>query len=413
MKRVAAACVVVLTCLAPLAAAADGIVCLLGSTQWIQQHDAGKLEAAAISLASTARGCPETVRDRDGARVPDFVADLRGGALRDSRLAVLEALFESGYRLPDGEEPGAWWRDLVQRRLDQRDTEGAKKILARIHDYPSLLGMSVDRRFDALRKEQPGKFDVKDAQARMLSRLRARVDAQPTSLNARIDLASGLLTTGNAAESVSVMESALAAGDKYFTDWKRASPWAMTMLGYAYVAMARYDDALKSLRRALVQSKDQPGHGSIAVNLAVMQLRLGRPAEVLVTLEKVESVSHEGELIAAGTLHGAYVQMDDKLRAEKALQRVREKSAYKPLVYLVELLRAGKMDEAKRELVERLRDPDRRIQALVEVQTYRNPPIPPGQRITRARMKELVSMPDVRKVILEVGRIESFDFPHP
>ncbi len=413
MRISALAWVAVSICLAPsLAAGASGFACLF-SAQWIKQYGDGDLKTAAASLAKTARDCPEALRGRNGSLVPHLIEDLQGPALRESRLTLMEALFDGGYRLPGDDEPGAWWRELVARRIEKQDVEGAKKVLEHIDDFPSLLGMRVDRRFDALRKEQPGKFDIKAAQARMLSTLRARVDAAPTSLGRRIDLAAGLLQTGNFAESISIVESAVIAGDKYFGDWKQAYPWSLLALGYSYVATGRYDDALKTLRRAHEISRNQPGHGIIAANFAIAQLRIGRPDEILATLDGIEDVGPEGELMAAGAIHGAHIQKGDKPRADKALQRVRELSGYRPLVFLVELLRAGKMEEAKRELIGRLRDPDRRIQALIEVQTYRHPPIPPGQRITRARMQELVAMPDVRKVILEVGRIESFDFPHP
>jgi len=81
--------------------------------------------------------------------------------------------------------------------------------------------------------------------------------------------------------------------------------------------------------------------------------------------------------------------------------------------FQVALLLAGRQDEGAQLLIERLRDPERRADALVDVQIYAEKPHLPLTTVILKRWRELVERSDVSAVIAEVGVVERFAIPEP
>jgi hypothetical protein len=75
------------------------------------------------------------------------------------------------------------------------------------------------------------------------------------------------------------------------------------------------------------------------------------------------------------------------------------------------LVWANKMDEAANLLIERLRDPRLRADALAEIQQYSGPPVPRFATKFRIRWTKVVARRDVQVEIHRVGRIERVPVP--
>jgi hypothetical protein len=72
------------------------------------------------------------------------------------------------------------------------------------------------------------------------------------------------------------------------------------------------------------------------------------------------------------------------------------------------LVRANRLDEAAALLIERLRDPVLRNDALCDLQDYTDPPQLPQRALWVERWVQIRNRPDVRSAIDAVGRIEKF-----
>jgi cytosine/adenosine deaminase-related metal-dependent hydrolase len=75
------------------------------------------------------------------------------------------------------------------------------------------------------------------------------------------------------------------------------------------------------------------------------------------------------------------------------------------------LVWANEMDEAANLLIERLRDPRLRADALPEIQRYSGPPVPRFAKKFRIRWEKIVARDDVQAEIHRVGRIERVPVP--
>ncbi len=187
------------------------------------------------------------------------------------------------------------------------------------------------------------------------------------------------------------------------------------MRGYALLAIDEDAEGLKALAQADKVGRSGSNTASFVINLALSQARLGQPEAALTTINRVSNTSDFGALLAASARHRAWIHLAEKAKAEEALREIQEHQDAAPAVYMDALLRAGKTQAARTLMHERLRDPYRRMEALIEVQNYSDsaPSGGPSERRDLSRRQELFADPEVREVILEVGRIESFDFPEP
>jgi len=261
----------------------------------------------------------------------------------------------------------------------------------------------------------PDKFDIAKAHERRIARYQASVAINPRSLAARNDLSRALRAAGRPREALATVESALAAGELLFEDWREQYPWVLTMRGYALLDVDEDAEGLKALAQADKVSRSGSDTASFVINLALSQAQLGQPEAALTTINRVSNTSNFGALLAANARHQAWVQLAEHAKAEDVLREIAEQQSAAPAVYLDALIRAGKTQAAKKLMLERLRDPDRRTGALIEVQTYRNSATSggPPEQPKLSRRQELFADPEVRALILEVGRIEKFAFPEP
>jgi tetratricopeptide (TPR) repeat protein len=412
--RCRAAYLALLGCLACAPSfAIEPLDCLANRTAFATYREKGNLRSAAKHFEYIARHCRAAMQGEMGEYLPYFLVSLTGPEMREARLDLLQALFDSGFKFENGEQPSGWWRELVERRLEKKDIDGARLIAERIEAHDTLLAMRIDRRFDSLTQSMPERFDVRAAIQRGVARFQARVDEDPRSLQKLADLARMYRTLGRPRDAVALMDSALAAGEAKFDDWKEQYPWALTSRGFGYYELRKPSEALADLVLADEVTREGNDQASFVINLALTQVRLGKADDAMTTIDRVGSTSDFGALLTAHVYHMAHLSKGERALSEAALSRIRARADSAPAVYFDALLCAGHLQAAKQVLLDRLRDPASRAQALIEVQHYREPPPTAVTRLVVERKQQLLAMPDVRAAILEVGRIESFDFPEP
>lgn len=372
-----------------------------------------ELAGAAGSIGLFMRRCKSVPwPDRDE-YLQRLVLELRGPELREPRLDLLRALFESGFTFKGGEQPSDWWLELVEFRLEENDIEGARLFAERIEDSDTLLAMRIDRRFDAITQSMPERFDLTAAKQRELARLRANVRQDPKSLERLVVLVRELQSQGQTQEALALVDTALAAGESKFDDWNEQYPWILTGRGYALLALGKTSEGLASLAKADDATGQGRDRASFVINLALAQARAGKADEALATIKRVRDTSDYGAVLVANVYHMVHSSRGERALAEAALTRIRARAHAAPSVYFKALLRAGQLQAAKQILLDRLSNPTTRARALIEVQNYHSSKPTDMRRPEDKAMKQLLAMPDVRAAILEVGHIEYFDFPEP
>jgi hypothetical protein len=98
--------------------------------------------------------------------------------------------------------------------------------------------------------------------------------------------------------------------------------------------------------------------------------------------------------------------------ADKALSYLREHRSDNPGILQSGLLRAGRLDDAELLLLSRLNDPDERTAALVAIQYYFEPKLPPRAAQWRDGQTALRERPAVRSAITEFGRIDMYPWTY-
>lgn len=388
--------------------------CPVRELKFIEQYQASNLEAASETFIKLAVSCPEMLKGRLRVHVQYFVSEVRREPrLRETHYGILRSLFDTGWTAVDGVEPDPLWVDLAQRHLEHGDLAAAKRTAQKISQPNSLLQMRVDRRFDAIVNAEPARFDIDAAHERNVERLRASAAAAPRAMSQRVQLAFALMAAGRNFEGLSVANEAFPLGREAFDDFATQYPWLLTMQGWLLLEMRRVDEALASLQAAERFAVGSDAYANFAINLGMAQERSGRPDDALATLAKAEEVNERGSVLVHIGRSRACLQKGDLPCATEALAKAKEEREGAIDYYFGALLRAGQVDAARELLLERLRDPDRRGEALVEVQKYKQLPPLPAEVGERAQREKLLALPDVRKAILNVGRIESFSFSAP
>jgi hypothetical protein len=134
-----------------------------------------------------------------------------------------------------------------------------------------------------------------------------------------------------------------------------------------------------------------------------------KPEKALASIAGIDwarSLSPFGRMQLQRVRWGAYLQLGRKAEADDVFAWLREHRDDAEGSWLSVLLESGDMDGAAALLISRLRDPEKRGDALAGVQEYRSGPALPRQQQSRDRWDRLVTRPDVLAVVDEVGRRE-------
>jgi len=142
---------------------------------------------------------------------------------------------------------------------------------------------------------------------------------------------------------------------------------------------------------------------------------LGRADEALKTLAPLaagqRNASSYGRMQVQWVQYTAAMTKKADAVARKAFDFISKHRADSPQTYQDALLWANRTEECARFLIERLRDPRDRGEALRQLQIYAEIAEPPMEAQMWKRLRDLTDRPDVRAAVAEVGTIERFDVP--
>lgn len=388
------------------------------SGRFAAAHWAENWEDAGQCLVMLARRWPEGLRDIDDRFVTGTARSLDTSTNADSRLGLLNALFDAGYTLSNGVEPSYLWRDLSVASLAAGNTERARRVAGRITNPFALVSLRVDRRYNDIVSAMPWRFDIGRAIANVREQSAADMRRQPRSLQAVVEYTYVLLGSGQAAGALKVADEALAriaqarADAPPYDDLDEYRPWIMNNRTIALQRLGRHEEALAQLE--LASKLDERGSRNVsqAINLGIFYLALGRPRDAIGAMSRigwVRDMSDYGKMQMQGVRHDALRAIGEAEESAQALRYLQDHQRDDPASYFGALLDEGDLDTAAAQLIARLENPDERNDALVGVQRYLETPLTDIEREIERRRQVVLDRPDVREAIEKVGRRERFN----
>lgn len=360
-------------------------------------------------VSMIARRWPPIMRDFDGFAITHLAVRLAGRPEAASeRRELLDALFDTGFTVED-ESPDVLWLALTQLALDQDHVARAAAVARRIRSPRAVITLQIDRRFDRV-VDGAARFELDGVVEADLGRARAVADADPRRLVKRIALQRRLLDAGRFAEALAEADAAIARvadgdGATYYVDLDDEYPWLLDQRASALYGLQRWDEAVAQQRRAARRPEKGRMNVSQALNLGWLYAELGRDEEALEAVEDLGDQSPYGRMQLEMLRLMVAVQREDAAAIERHLAFMQAQRDDAVATYQLALTHADRSEEAAALLIERLRLPKWRSEALSEVQTYLDVPAPPIKAARMARYRATVARADVQAAIAEVGRV--------
>jgi hypothetical protein len=187
--------------------------------------------------------------------------------------------------------------------------------------------------------------------------------------------------------------------------------WIYDNRARALAGLQRWSEAEKEVRAAADRKEDGERNTSNVINLAWFYAEAGRSDDALATLLDVGGMSKFGMMQMHGVRYAAALQKNDTEIANESLAYLVEHRNDALDTWQWTLVRANRLDEAAALLIERLRDPVLRGDALYDLQDYGDPSPQAQRALWITRWHQIRDRADVRKAIDAVGRVEKFRIP--
>jgi beta-barrel assembly-enhancing protease len=387
--------------------------------RFIADHIVDKQEDAVLSLTQLARRWPEKLQELEWTVVSQSVRQAHHVPAGEPALyGLLDSLYAAKWKVKHGIEPSSMWRDLAALELDRQQLARAREIVSRVQSPQVVISMRVDRRFDRLREAAPQYFDVDAAVTNELATMRELVLRSPRSLYAVVQLTYSMLYTGlyedtlrTADEVIRRVEGAPAQEPPY--DDMDQLNWIQDNRARALAALQRWGEAEVAVRAAAERKEEGHRNVSNVINLAWFYARAGRSDEALAALLDVgQEMSPYGRMQMHAVRYTAAMQKGDVQIAKESFEYLDKHRNEALGTWQWTLVRANRLDEAAALLIDRLRDPLLRGDALDELQDYADPPRQSLATEWQARWVQIRNRTDVRNAIEAVGRVETFRIPH-
>jgi tetratricopeptide (TPR) repeat protein len=337
--------------------------------------------------------------------------------LQQTRIDLLNALFEAGYKMKYGIEPSHLWLVVATDALERQDLKRAREVAQRITDSSTLISMRIDKRFDALTSAEPKMFDVQAAAEREARQLKSAVKDNPKSLGAVVQHGYAMYTLGQFEDLLALANATITKVDKSspkdppYEDLDDSLNWIYNHKANALRALGRRDEAAAALAAWEASDRNHDDKVSQAINLGFFYNEMGRPEEALKAVAQLQvgkDMSEYGSTQFQYVRFQAYQQLGKATEAQEIVAWMREHRADSRETAQGTLLEAGDADGAAALLLDRLNDANERAATLASIQTYAQTPRTERQQKLDALNETLLARADVAAAIAKYGRREKF-----
>lgn len=377
----------------------------------VKGHDAAEEVLCLNSIAGRWRWA---LRSLPRSTIEQVVGDSELARLGESRVELLQTLYEMRWRYSDGREPSRWWLQLSLALLQRGQPQQANEVAVHVTDPYALIAMQSDVRYKSLARAPFVERDVLKAAQNELERRQTAAEEAPRDLERVVGVARGLLLLHRYDDVVRLTDGVMqrvvqTQNAAPYDGMERQFPWILSVRASAFTALGHDDDAVALRRRAVSEAKtDALSH---ALNLGVALADLNRPDEALAAMPALEQASPYGLAVAALLRAMAASELNDTVALSAALDELHRAGARYPGMLQRALIVAGRQDEAAAVLISRLGDPDLKAEALVELQDYVDSLTPAKARVWRQDYKALRNRPDVHPLIATQGHIGRYPVP--
>jgi hypothetical protein len=327
------------------------------------------------------------------------------------RMALLQALFDNGWKIA-GTEPTGLWLDLATLQADNGRGYAIPTTLARIDTPAELIRLRSDKRFDRYVDRHDARFDpVKAAQAHLDTlRVSGLLDG---GLDARlVDFSSTLLMLDRNEEVLALTDDlaeAVAQGQAPSAAKAEWLAWLLNSRVAALRRLGRTDEVPETAKLAARIGALGPDGLEHQMNVAFVLSSLGKAQEAGAAMATLSDLSGYGQAAQAVIQFAAARQRGDAAAAAAARAVIVDQRQDARLFHREMLLEEGDLDGAAAVLIEQLRSPLERSDALASLQDMRVYPSLPGDVRIDAAWRELKQRADVQAEVSRVGRIERYD----
>jgi tetratricopeptide (TPR) repeat protein len=371
----------------------------------------GKPEAAARAFTELAERWPELLVNIDASEVYRLQSRLGEGS--QAKLEFLQTLFDAKWDDPGGDASFLWHR-LARMRLERGEMDAARAAARRIVQPSAIIIMRSDRRFDPIVDREAWAFNPARAAERAVEALRAKVDGRPDDLDAKVQLTYALLSAGDHAGTIRLVDDALAAPrperDDDTGSRRQAQAWLLNNRAVALYRLGRAQEALADMERARGLTNARGPNVSQTLNLGELHCASGRAEDARRMADAIEGggISEYGRMFQARVRLCAAWLAQDASGMRRAFETIRKGRTHAEIIHLDALVMLGRLDEAAQALIGLLDSPKERSAILEVLQQYREIEPTPTLARLRAQRDALLARDDVKAAIERVGRRERY-----
>lgn len=365
------------------------------------------------TMEALSRRWPERLGEVHEEAVSFLIQRARAMETPDAReYQLLAALRRAGWESSDPFVDMSYrWRTLTRLSIDRGELEEARAVAADVHAPAALIGMRIDRRFDAVAPAVAGAENFAAMLEAYLQQRRAIAAAHPDELGGLLDVVHLLVALDRNAEALAMLAPARArieAGAAPYEDQAEWANWVYDYEARALMQLGRGDEALAALQRGANLGEDTGPNVSQSINYAHLLMRVGRYDEALAALDAVpeEFVSAYGWMNANLVRACALAEQGETEAANAVLEAMRARAADSRRVLTEAELCFGNVEQAAAVFIAALDDPRDREAALLDAQRTLPPTaLSAFDRRMDAHFEAMLAREDVRAAVERYGRV--------
>jgi hypothetical protein len=304
-----------------------------------------------------------------------------------------------------------WLRVRLAAGLVKRERiEEARAVVDTILNPVQLVRLGIDRRYAALwpqveKRLGPG---ADTADAAYVGAAKARFDAAPKSLIARLGYAEALNIASREPEAMAIADVAKTPAELAALNSREI--WLVNLHASLLGDAGRIDEAMARFTAINATPIDgRPALISIIINQALFAASVGRPKDALAAADFADTkkgiTSAFGNLYLAQARACALAQLGKTAEASIAAAALVSKPDANDDAYLGTMICLGRLDDAARAIIRRLGGEDTRTDMLFNLQPFlinRRDIVRDARE--REALRTLKARPDVKAAYLKVGR---------